>query len=185
MFKIKKLSKIAAHLMLGLLAIPVSINCYAGFAKDNATAFMVYNVELSYPSLTQVSTLNQFFYEGFGNCPADDRYKLNLPKNSVFREVTNKGCVAIAIYRSTDLPGPLKGVTIGMAPTYIEATKRWSFDHLIYATDLLSLPGKEYQPITGSRSTILNMTKYYIGGLFAQNVVTFLQDPSHPEPSKI
>lgn len=187
--KIKILTKFVAGAMLGLLATSLSITSYASsmnsFAKNQAMQFMILYVDKAYPPLSQVSTLAKLFYQQYGTCPSSDRYELKLPDDSVFQKVTNRGCVAIATYKASGVPTPLKLKQIGMGPRYITFTSTWSFDEMLYATNILTLPGNEFQPLPGSPSAILNLSGYFIGGVYASSPYAYLSSTAERQPEKL
>lgn len=187
--KIKALTKFIASATVGLLATTLSITCYASsmnsFAKNQALQFMILYVDKAYAPLSQVSTLAKLFYQQYGTCPSSDRYELKLPDDSVFQKVTNQGCVAMATYKASGVPTPLKLKQLGMGPRYVTFTKTWSFDDLLYATDILTLPGNEFKPVPGSPSAILNLSGYFIGGVYAASPYAYLSSTAERQPEKL
>ena len=187
----KKINKIIASSTLCLLVASASMSTHAstggigGFARNQATAFIMLYVDKANSPLSQISTLTRLFYQQYGACPSSNRFKLKLPADSVFSEVTNNNCVVIATYKTIGVPTPLRGIKIGAGPRYIHSTETWSFQDMIFATNLLSLAGNEFQPIPGSPSSILSLSSNFIGGVYAASPNAYLSSTANRQPPKV
>ena len=177
-----KMKKLIPLVTICLCALFVNGATYANYAKSQAMLFMTYYIEKANSPLSQVAILIKIWRAQYGNCRANDGFKLKLPEDSVFSQVTNDQCVAVATFKTTNVPKPLAGKTIAIGPSYNSTTKNWSFEDLLIATNIIGLPNAEYKPADGSSSAILGMTTSFVGGLYASQPVKYLSRTTNTPP---